>query len=180
MDESDAVSTTVRPPTHVVVMGVAGSGKSSVAKGLAARLDYSFLEGDDLHSPANVAKMASGTPLDDADRLPWLRAIAERMCEEPYDRGVVVACSALKRSYRDVLRTVDPATFFVFLDGSADVLRKRVAARHHSFMPSSLEDSQLATLEPLGDDEIGARVDIDHDLDQVIAEALASLRAPGR
>lgn len=144
-------------PHRLVVMGVSGSGKSTVARELARRLGYRFLEGDDFHSAANVLKMASGTPLDDADRLPWLRAIARAMREGPADEGVVVACSALARRYRDVLRDGDVTTYFVFLDGDPEVLRDRVAARHHSFMPASLLDSQLAALEPLADGEAGVR-----------------------
>jgi gluconokinase len=161
-------------------MGVSGSGKSTIARGLAQRLGYRFLEGDSFHSAANVAKMTSGVALDDADRQPWLRAIAREMREPPSLAGVVVACSALTRRYRDVLRDGDDSTYFVFLDGDPDVLRARVAARHHSFMPASLLDSQLSTLEPLGTGEAGARVDFDQGPEAIIDHVLKRLGDPPR
>ncbi|HUX05054.1 MAG TPA: gluconokinase [Acidimicrobiales bacterium] len=159
-------------------MGVSGCGKSTIARILADRLGYRFLEGDDLHSATNVAKMASGAPLNDADRLPWLRAIAREMREPPSREGVVVACSALARRYRDVLRDGEVSTYFVFLDGDSDVLRARVAARHHSFMSASLLDSQLAALEPLGDSEIGVRVNFDQSPETIVDDALEHLGDP--
>jgi gluconokinase len=162
-------------------MGVSGSGKSTVAGILADRLGYRFLEGDDLHSAANVAKMTSGIPLDDADRLPWLHAITGAMRQRPSEEeGVVVACSALARRYRDVLRDGDASTFFVFLDADTDVLRARVAARRDSFVPASLLDSQLAALEPLQGDEVGVRVDADQSPDAVVDQVLGvwTLRPP--
>ena len=162
-------------PRRLVVMGVSGCGKSTIAQLLATRLEYRFLEGDDLHSTANVAKMASGIALNVADRLPWLRAIAREMREPPSRGGIVVACSALTRRYRDVLRDGDTSTYFVLLDGDSDVLRARVVARHHSFMPASLLDSQLATLEPLGDGEVGVRVDFDQSPEEIVDDVLEHL-----
>lgn len=142
---------------RIVVMGVQGSGKSTVGRLLAERLGAAFVDGDDLHPPANRAKMAAGVPLGDADRAPWLDAVAAAL-----DRGpdVVVACSALRRVYRDRIRAGAPDAVFVHLHGSAALLRERIAGRRHEFMPPGLLDSQLATLEPLGDDERGILADI--------------------
>jgi gluconokinase len=142
-------------------MGVSGSGKTTIAKELAARRHYVFIEADDLHSSSAIEKMASGHPLDDEDRLPWLRLVGERIRdEEQMGRCTVTACSALKRAYRDVLREFAPDAFFVLLDGPIDVVRRRMNARHHLFMPSSLLESQYATLEPLTPDESGITVDL--------------------
>lgn len=130
-------------------MGVAGSGKSTVGSVLAAALGVDFVDGDDLHPPANKAKMAAGVALDDADRAPWLAAIGAVLA-----RGsVVVACSALKRDYRDRLRAAAPQLTLVSLHGTPELLSARLAARHHEFMPASLLESQLATLEEPGPDE---------------------------
>jgi gluconokinase len=145
--------------TSIVVMGVSGSGKSTVALGLVDRLGWEFAEGDDFHPPANVAKMRAGTPLDDADRWPWLRALAAWIGErEQAGRSVVVTCSALRRSYRDVLRDGHPSVWFAHVTADADLLRKRVEQRTGHYMPPSLLDSQLATLQPLQDDEPGASI----------------------
>ena len=127
----------------VVVMGVSGAGKTTIGQALAAALGWPFVEADDLHPPANVAKMARGEPLDDADRAPWLEAVAARM--RALDDGVV-ACSALRARYRDVLR-VRPDVRFVLLDVPPALLEERLAARRGHFMPPSLLTSQLATLE---------------------------------
>lgn len=140
----------------IVVMGVSGCGKTTVGKLLAERLGSPFLEGDELHPPANVAKMREGTPLTDDDRWGWLREIAGWMRE--HDDGVVT-CSALKHAYRDVLREGDPEVYFVHLAADKETLAARVAERSHAFMPASLLDSQFADLEPLGPDERGATVD---------------------
>ncbi len=137
-------------------MGVAGSGKSSVMAALAARLGWPSLEGDALHPPANVAKMAAGVPLTDADRAPWLAAVAAWIGEREAAReSCVVTCSALRRSYRDVLRRGNPSVWFVHLDAPRVVLADRISAREGHFMPPSMLVSQLATLEPLGPDEPG-------------------------
>jgi gluconokinase/shikimate kinase len=144
----------------LVVMGVSGSGKSTVAALLAGRLGWEFVEGDDLHSPQNLAKMASGHPLNDRDRGPWLERIASWIQEQRASgRPGIVTCSALKRSYRDVLR--GPGVVFVYLAGRRDQVARRLVARHGHFMPPSLLDSQFADLEPPGPDENAITVDVD-------------------
>lgn len=145
--------------TLLVVMGVSGSGKTTVGRMLAARLAWPFAEGDDFHPPANIDKMASGHPLTDEDRWPWLAAIGRWIDEriEAAEDGVVT-CSALKRSYRDVLRR--PEVAFVHLTGDRAAIAERVAARHGHFMPAALLDSQLATLEPPDADERVIPVDL--------------------
>lgn len=160
----------VRP---VVVMGVSGSGKSTVGEGIAAELDAPYVEGDDLHPDANREKMAAGTPLDDEDRWPWLDAVAAAIA----GRQCVVACSALKRSYRDRIRKIAPDAFFVHLDGDPELLRERQADRKGHFMPASLMDSQLDTLEPLGDDEAGVRLDVAASPEELVDEAVAAVGA---
>ena len=140
--------------TIVVVMGVAGSGKTTVAAALARQEGWTLLEGDSFHPPANVAKMSAGIPLTDEDRWPWLRAIAARADElAAAGQSSVVACSALKRAYRDILRGGRPDTVLVYLRGSKDLIGKRMAARKDHFMPPALLDSQFATLEEPGPDE---------------------------
>ena len=140
----------------LVVMGVTSSGKSTVGRALAERLDAAFLEGDSYHPPANVEKMSKGQPLDDADRAPWLDAIADDIAR--HDRGghsAVFTCSALKRIYRDRLRGGSPRLRFVFLDGESGVIADRMARREDHFMPPSLLPSQLATLErPEGEADV--------------------------
>lgn len=138
-------------------MGVSGAGKTTTAMALASRLGAVFLDADDLHPAANVAKMAAGVALDDDDRAPWLRAVGEAVAGHEH---VVVACSALKRRYRDLLRDTAPDLIFVLLVPSDDELARRLAAREGHFMPVSLLRSQLATLEPLGPDEAGVTVDV--------------------
>lgn len=134
-------------------MGVSGSGKSLIGAALARRLDVAFLEGDDLHPPANVAKMAQGIPLDDTDRAPWLAAIHAWIASRA-GRGGVASCSALKHAYRDTLRDdVSPAPAFVLLAPDRDTLTDRLGHREGHFMPVALLDSQIATLEPPASDE---------------------------
>jgi gluconokinase len=136
----------------LVVMGVAGTGKSTVAGLLAEHLKWELQEGDDLHPAANVAKMTAGIPLDDEDRWPWLDAIAAWMRNKAQRREpAIVTCSALKRSYRDRLR--GPNVIFVFLNGPRELIEARMATRKHHYMPTALLNSQLATLEPPGSDE---------------------------
>jgi len=148
-------------PLVAVVMGVSGTGKSTLGTALARDLGWPYAEGDDFHSAANVAKMRAGHPLTDEDRWPWLRAIAAWIGErEQAGSGGVVTCSALRRSYRDLLRAGHPDVRFICLAGSRDVLAARLAGRQGHFMPPSLLDSQLATFEPLGPDESGGEVDI--------------------
>ena len=162
--------------TTVVVMGVSGSGKSTVAAGLVDRLGCAFAEGDDFHPPANVAKMRAGMPLDDDDRWPWLRTLAAWIGEhEQAGRNAVVTCSALKRSYRDLLRDGHPSVWFAHVTVDADLLRDRVEQRTGHYMPPSLLDSQLATLEPLQDDEPGASISGAGTPDAVVEELLNTL-----
>jgi gluconokinase len=145
--------------TVLVLMGVSGCGKSTIAGILAGRLSWDLCEGDDLHPPENVAKMAAGHPLTDEDRWPWLERIADWIrSHTEAGRPGIVTCSALKRSYRDVLR--GQAVVFVYLHGTRDQIATRLAARHGHYMPSSLLDSQFAALEPPGDDEHAWWIDI--------------------
>jgi carbohydrate kinase (thermoresistant glucokinase family) len=146
---------------RVVVMGVSGCGKSTVGRALAERLGVNFVEGDALHSERNVAKMAAGTPLTDADRHGWLQAVAEQLNNPTAAaQGVVASCSALKRRYRDLLRAGAPDLRFVHLHGSPSLLAERLAARSGHYMPASLLASQLDILEPPGDDEHALALDI--------------------
>jgi gluconokinase len=175
-------SGTEHAPRAVVVMGVAGSGKTTVAALLAGRLGASFAEGDDFHSPANVAKMAAGHPLVDEDRWPWLEGIRDWFAAElAAGRSAVVPCSALRRSYRDLLETAGSSTTgavqFVHLTGSYELLRARIQGRAGHFMKPEMLDSQLATLEPLQDDEPGFAVDIAPRPDQIVDEILRGLDA---
>ncbi|HEX5741597.1 MAG TPA: gluconokinase [Pilimelia sp.] len=147
-------------PPIVVVMGVSGSGKSTVGRLLAARLGVDYVDGDALHPPANVAKMAAGQPLDDTDRAPWLAAVAGWITARARaGSGGVVACSALRRRYRDTLRDAHRRLWWLHLDAPAPVIAARVARRRGHFMPAALVCSQLAALEPLGADELGAVLD---------------------
>jgi carbohydrate kinase (thermoresistant glucokinase family) len=144
---------------RVVVMGVSGAGKTTVGLALAARLGLKFVDADDLHPAANVAKMAAGTPLTDDDRGPWLAIVGDTLAEAA-EPGIVIACSALKRSYRDAIRARGEDVFFVHLTATPEVLRERLGHREGHFMPASLLDSQFAILEPLGTDERGAAIDV--------------------
>jgi len=164
-------------------MGVTGTGKSTVAQWLAAELDLELAEGDDFHPESNVAKMSSGRPLTDADRRPWLEALAEWTArQDEMGRATVVTCSALKRVYRDILRRPDPHTFFVHLHGDEGLLRERMESREH-FMPMALLRSQLDTLEPLEPDEAGIALDVAAPVDEIGRQAVAAFLAaqpPGR
>jgi gluconokinase len=159
-------------------MGVSGTGKTTVATALAEALGWTFIEGDDLHPPANIAKMSAGVPLDDDDRRPWLQAVASLQAFH-HAEGIstVLTCSALKRPYRDVLREGVPVgtVSFVHLAAPFEVLRARMESREH-FMPASLLQSQLDTLEPLGPDEQGTVVDVSPPLDDVVRAALRAVR----
>jgi len=144
----------------IVLMGVAGAGKSSVMAALQRQLAWPVLEGDSLHAPGNVAKMAAGVPLTDADRLPWLRAISEWIGDREAERSSsIVTCSALRRAYRDELRRGHASVWFIHLVAPTALLEGRMRARVGHYMPASLLASQLATLEPLGRDEPGSEVD---------------------
>lgn len=148
-------------PQRWVVMGVCGCGKSEVGRHLASGLGVPFLEGDAYHPPANVEKMSAGIALDDADRAGWLATLRDEIgAARARGEGLVLACSALKRRYRDLLREADPDLRFVHLDGARDLIAQRMLARTAHFMPTSLLDSQLADLEPLAPDEQGLRLDI--------------------
>jgi gluconokinase len=164
----------------VVVMGVSGVGKTTVGKGVAAALGWTYAEGDDFHPEANVAKMAAGIPLTDEDRWPWLRSIGAWMSDEiAAGRSAVVTCSALRRSYRDVLREGRPEVLFCHLTADPDLVSERVSRRTDHSMPASLLPSQLATLEPLEPDEPGVEVPADRDASVVVAQVLEVLGALG-
>lgn len=156
------------PGTLVVVMGVSGSGKSTVGVALARRLGVPFEDADDLHPPENVAKMSAGHPLDDDDRHPWLESVGAWLAAHP--DGGVMSCSALRRRYRDQLRHHAPRVRFLLLDGPEEVIARRQADRPGHFMPASLLRSQLATLEPLQPDEDGIVIDVDQGVDQIVRE----------
>ena len=161
----------------VVVMGVSGCGKTSVAEGLAASLGAAFIEGDSLHPAVNVDKMSHGIALTDEDRWPWLDTVGRAMADVLAGNGsVVVSCSALKKAYRDRLRSSAGGKLaFVFLKGSRELLMSRMAAREGHFMPVSLLDSQLATLEDPSGEAGVVTVDIDASIDAIVASALDGL-----
>jgi gluconokinase len=154
--------------TAIVVMGVSGSGKTTVGALLAARLQLPFSDGDDLHSEANKQKMAAGIPLEDVDRAPWLDAIVAALA----GARMVIACSALKRRYRDRLRAGLPDVRFIYLAGTPRLLAERLRTRSHEFMPPELLESQLAILEPPGSDENALTIDI-----RLSPEAIVDLAA---
>jgi gluconokinase len=168
------VTERIDPPPVLVIMGVSGAGKSSVAALLAGRLGWPFAEGDDMHPQANIDKMAAGHPLDDADRWPWL----ERVAAWTRDRvaagaGGIVTCSALKRRYRDVLR--GPGVLFVYLTSSKEQIAERLLARHGHFMPAALLDSQFADLEPPEPDEQALIIEVTGTAQETAAAILAHL-----
>ncbi|MCA9129522.1 MAG: gluconokinase [Planctomycetales bacterium] len=150
-----------------VIMGVAGCGKSRIGAALAKQIGAAFVDGDSLHPPANVAKMSGGQPLNDEDRAPWIKRVAETLVET--EGPVIVACSALKKAYRDQIRGIAGEVVFLFLDGSRDVLARRLETREGHFMPANLLDSQLATLQRPGPDEPAISVGIDQSPDAVVS-----------
>ena len=169
-------------PHVVVVMGVAGTGKTTIGPLLAARLGVPYAEGDDFHPPANIAKMTAGTPLTDEDRWPWLDAIGG-WAHGRAGLGGVVSSSALKRSYRDRLRAAAPGVVFVHLTGSRELIEDRMSHRQGHFMPTALLDSQFATLQPLQPDEAGVAVDVAGTPEEITgraADALKGLPEPAR
>ncbi|QIG41556.1 gluconokinase [Nocardioides anomalus] len=158
----------------IVVMGVSGSGKSTVGAALAGRLRVPFEDADDLHPPENVAKMSRGDALDDSDRWPWLERIGEWLAD--HEGGGVIACSALKRKYRDQLRHHCSSVVFLHLEGGRDVIEKRQASRPGHFMPASLLTSQFETLEPLAPDEGGYVLDVSGSIDEIVEQYVVQSR----
>lgn len=162
----------MRAPLHLVFMGVSGSGKSTVARAVQQELGWEYAEGDDFHPPANVAKMRQGTPLTDADRWGWLESLAGWTAErDAKGEPTIIACSALRRAYRDVLRRGGEGTFFVHCTGDKHMILERMSAREH-FMPPSLLESQLDILEPLEPDEQGMDVEPALAVDLIVAQVL--------
>ncbi|MGB7982470.1 MAG: gluconokinase [Candidatus Nanopelagicales bacterium] len=167
---------------HLVIMGVAGCGKTTVAQLLSERLGWVAAEADDFHPSANIAKMASGVPLTDDDRWPWLRAIRDWITlQNGEGRDSIVTCSALKRGYRDVLRQATGQVRFVHLDGTIEVIGERIQSRSKHFMPPRLLPSQFEILEPLGADEDGVVVPVAGQPESIADDALRRLEiAPNR
>ena len=163
----------------IVLMGVCGSGKTTVGEGLAARLGVAFRDADEFHPHSNVAKMSAGIPLTDEDRWPWLDAIGAALGEAAASgRNIVISCSALKRIYRDRLRAAAKGpVLFVLLDGAYDTLRRRLVTRKGHFMPPSLLDSQLQILERPSADELAIAVNIEPPVEDVVTAILAALPA---
>lgn len=159
---------------RIVVGGVSGSGKSTVGEALARRLALPFVDGDDLHPEANVEKMRAGTPLTDEDRRPWLVTIGRWLAVH----DGVVACSALRRDYRDLIRAQADDVTVLLLHGEKELIRTRQASRGQHFMPPELMDSQFSLFEPIADDEPGAVLDVAHDVDTIVAHAVDLLGAP--
>jgi gluconokinase len=155
-------------------MGVSGAGKTTIATGIAEAMAWEMAEGDSFRPEANVKKMASGTPLDDDDRWPWLRAIGQWI-DEHHDRSAVITCSALKRAYRDLLREGRPTVRFCELDADEALIGPRISARAGHYMPASLLPSQLATLEPLQPDEPGVHVSVAGTPEEAVQDALRAL-----
>ena len=163
-------------PLHVVVMGISGSGKTTIATRLAEQLGWTFAEADDFHPAANIEKMTSGTPLTDQDRWPWLESMREWMTAQARSSSsTVVTCSALRRSYRDVLTQAEGRVRFVHLLGDAYLILERMKTRSGHFMPQSLLPSQLSTLEPLEPDEQGVRIENTGTPDEVTADIINKL-----
>lgn len=161
---------------HIVVMGVSGAGKSTTGEGLARHLGWPFTEGDAFHPAANVEKMHNGIPLTDADRDPWLHALADELGRfEALGQNSVMGCSALKRSYRDILRSGAPHVRFLLVHGTRDILTERLANRKGHFFAPSLLESQLATLELPGPDEDAVMIDMALSIDDQVKEALRLL-----
>ncbi|MBU3649543.1 MAG: gluconokinase [Limnohabitans sp.] len=156
-------------------MGVSGSGKSTLARALAEKLHLPYIEGDDLHPPRNIALMRAGTPLTDEDRATWLDAIAQALLDAPPTQGVVLTCSALKRRYRDRLRATGLPLQFIHLHGSEALLQERLAARQGHYMPPSLLQSQLRTLEVPGADEDALHLDVASSPEDLLQQVLSHL-----
>ena len=170
------------PATHLVVMGVAGSGKSTIAAALSKHLGWACAEADEFHPQANIAKMSQGTPLQDEDRWPWLQEIQDWMTAQARaGHSTVLTCSALKQSYRQLLSEAEGRVVFIHLHGDAALLSQRMQGREGHFMPPTLLPSQLATLEPLTAAELDAgslRLDITQAPEDLIGQILAALKLP--
>nr|WP_239437092.1 gluconokinase [Arthrobacter alpinus] len=171
IDASHAAPSAVQ---HIVVMGVSGCGKTTIGALVAHELGLPFTDGDSLHPVENIAKMAAGTPLNDDDRAPWLDIVGQELAASA--NGLVVACSALKRSYRDAIRAQAPGAVFLHLDGTREVLSSRLEGRSGHFMPSTLLDSQLATLEPLEAEEAAVVIDISAPVPALVSDAVVRLQ----
>lgn len=170
------------PATHLVVMGVAGSGKSTLAAALSRQLGWACAEADEFHPAANIAKMSQGIPLQDEDRWPWLEEIRDWMtAQAAAGKSTVLTCSALKRGYRELLSGAQGRVIFLHLDGGADLISQRMQGREGHFMPPTLLPSQLATLEPLTQEEIAAgslRLDISRSPEELVAAVVQALNLP--
>jgi gluconokinase len=170
------------PATHLVVMGVAGSGKSTIAAALSQQLGWACAEADEFHPQSNIQKMSQGIPLQDEDRWPWLQEIQNWMTAKAQaGQSTVLTCSALKQSYRQLLSQAEGRVLFLHLHGEADLIGQRMQGREGHFMPPTLLPSQLATLEPLSDEELAAgslRLDISKSPEELVKTIMASLQLP--
>jgi gluconokinase len=170
------------PATHLVVMGVAGSGKSTIAAALSRQLGWALAEADEFHPESNIEKMSQGIPLQDEDRWPWLQEIQSWMTAQARaGRSTVLTCSALKQSYRQLLARAEGQVLFLHLHGEADLIGQRMQGREGHFMPPTLLPSQLATLEPLSDEEIAAgslRLDISKSPEELVKTIITALQIP--
>ncbi|MDN5604504.1 MAG: gluconokinase [Kocuria sp.] len=168
-------------PPLILVMGVSGAGKTTIGSLLGTRLGAEFIDADSLHPLSNVEKMAAGNPLTDEDRWPWLHVVGQTLQKAaavgPEGAGLVIACSALRRSYREAILAEAPRTFFVHLAGDEETLSHRLEGRSDHFMPTGLLRSQLETLEELGDHEPGARIDIDAPIDHILDDSVRAIAA---
>lgn len=170
------------PTTHLVVMGVAGSGKSTIATALSQQLGWACAEADEFHPQTNIQKMSRGIPLQDEDRWPWLQQIQNWMTTQAKaGKSTVLTCSALKQRYRQLLAQAEGRVLFLHLHGEADLIGQRMQGREGHFMPPTLLPSQLATLEPLSDDELATgslRLDISKSPEELVSTIVASLKLP--
>jgi gluconokinase len=165
----------------IVVMGPSGVGKTTIAQMIATRLGWDFAEADEFHPKANIDKMSKGIPLDDDDRWPWLRLLRDWITgEKGKGRDAVVTCSALKRSYRDVLREAGCSVRFLELSADPTLVEDRMSRRTGHYMPTSLLASQFQTLEPLGEDENGVRVSVELTPEEIVQAAIDALDLPGK
>lgn len=164
------------PP--MIVMGVSGCGKSTVGQKLASQLDLVFIDGDDLHPKSNKDKMAAGHPLNDDDRRPWLEIIGKKLAQSVASgTPAIIACSALKHSYRDLLRSQAPSTLFVHLTGTPELIQHRLDERSHEYMPPTLLASQLNTLEAITADEAAIEANVELSPDEIVAAVVSQLEA---